>query len=106
MRMAMDDFFVQDERAEYRWTLTETKTGPGGTSLRVHISGFEISQIGADGLITSSQGHFDGAEYQRQLQFGELPLFGDAGSYFCSAGFTYPCWRTFFKSGRMLRYVT
>jgi hypothetical protein len=25
--------------------------------------------------------------------------------YLLSAGFTYPCWRTFFRSGRMLRYV-
>jgi hypothetical protein len=32
--------------------------------------GFEKWRIGADGLIASSQGHFDAAEYRRQLQQG------------------------------------
>ena len=26
--------------------------------------------VGADGLIAASKGHYDEAEYQRQLQFG------------------------------------
>jgi len=36
----------------------------------VHISGFEQWRIGPDGLIAESRGHFDQAEYERQLQHG------------------------------------
>jgi len=50
--------------------LTGTNTGPGGTGHRVRISGFEVWQIGADGLIASSEGHFDTSEYQQQLEHG------------------------------------
>jgi predicted ester cyclase len=67
MRVVMDEVLVRDDRAEYRWTLSGTNTGPGGTGHRVRLSGFELWQIGADGLIASSQGHFDISEYQRQL---------------------------------------
>jgi predicted ester cyclase len=67
MRVVMDDLVAQGDRARYHWTLTGTHTGPGGTGNKVCISGFEIWRIGADGLIASSEGHFDSAEYQRQL---------------------------------------
>jgi uncharacterized protein (TIGR02246 family) len=70
LRLVMDDILVQGDRANYHWTLIGTNTGPGGTGHRVHISGFEIWQIGADGLIASSQGHFDITDYQRQLERG------------------------------------
>ena len=71
MRVVMDELLVQgDGRAEYHWTLIGTNTGPGGTGNRVRISGFERWKIQADGLITSSQGCFDSAEYQRQLERG------------------------------------
>ena len=51
----------------YHWTLTGTNTGPGGTGKSVRISGFEQWQFGPDGLIADSLGHFDAADYQRQL---------------------------------------
>ena len=70
MRVVMDEVLVQGDRAEYHWTLIGTNTGPGGTGHRVRISGFELWQIGADGLIASSQGHFDSSEYLRQLERG------------------------------------
>jgi len=54
----------------YRWTLDGSNTGPGGTGRRVHISGYEEWTIGADGLIAKSLGHFDAAEYERQLDEG------------------------------------
>ncbi len=54
----------------YRWTLTGTNTGPGGTGRPVRISGYEEWTLGADGLIARSSGHFDAAEYQRQLGAG------------------------------------
>jgi ornithine cyclodeaminase/alanine dehydrogenase-like protein (mu-crystallin family) len=44
----------------------------------VQISGFEEWQIGGDGLIAESQGHFDAAAYQRQLESGfSIPRFLD-----------------------------
>jgi predicted ester cyclase len=52
----------------YRWTLTGTSSGSGGTGNRVRISGYEEWTIGADGLISSSLGHFDEADYARQVQ--------------------------------------
>jgi hypothetical protein len=51
----------------YRWTLTGTNTGPGGTGRRVRIGGSEEWTIGRDGLIERSLGHFDEADYRRQL---------------------------------------
>jgi uncharacterized protein (TIGR02246 family) len=68
--VVMDDVVVQGDRAQFHWTLIGTNTGPGGTGHRVRISGFELWQIGADGLIASSQGHFDSSEYHRQLERG------------------------------------
>ena len=70
LRVVMDGVLLRSDRTEYRWTLIGTNTGPGGTGHRVRISGFELWQIGADGLIASSQGHFDDAEYQRQRDRG------------------------------------
>jgi hypothetical protein len=52
---------------EYHWTLVGTNTGPGGTGNRVRISGYEEWTIGSDGLIAASLGHFDEADYARQL---------------------------------------
>jgi hypothetical protein len=70
IRVVMDDICVRDGAAYYYWTLTGTNTGPGGTGHRVRVSGFEIWQIGDDGLISSSRGQFDSTEYQRQLEGG------------------------------------
>lgn len=66
----MDNTLIQGGSAVYRWTLSGTNTGPGGTGKRVRISGFEIWRIGADGLIAESQGHYDAAVYQHQLKHG------------------------------------
>jgi len=66
----MDDVLAEGDRLEYHWTLTGTNSGPGSTGHRVSISGFESWQMGADGLIATSLGHFDSAEYQRQLEHG------------------------------------
>jgi SnoaL-like domain len=71
MRVQMADIAVlPGGAAVYRWILTGTNTGPGGTGKRVHLDGFEEWEVGADGLIARSLGHFDKAEYQRQLQQG------------------------------------
>lgn len=71
MQLLMDDLAVRDDgRVEYHWTLVGTNTGPGGTGNRVRISGFEEWTIGGDGLVAESQGHYDQAEYDRQLEHG------------------------------------
>jgi uncharacterized protein (TIGR02246 family) len=70
MVVAMDGAEVAGDHAVYRWTLTGTNTGPGGTGKAVHNSGREEWTIGPDGLIAASKGHFDESEYQRQLKAG------------------------------------
>jgi len=63
MQVLFDDL----RGSEYHWTLVGTNTGPGGTGNHVRISGYEEWTIGPDGLIAASLGHFDEAEYARQL---------------------------------------
>ena len=70
MVVQMDGVSLDGGRAVYRWTLTGTNTGPGGTGKPVRISGYEEWTLGADGLIAESGGHFDEAEYHRQLNAG------------------------------------
>ena len=59
--------------ATFHWTLTGTNTGPGGGGKHVRIDGYELWKID-NGLITESKGHFDAAEYERQLEQGVEPL--------------------------------
>jgi len=73
LEVRLDDVQFQGDRTVYRWTLAGTNTGPGGTGQRVRISGFEVWRIGDDGLIAESQGHFDSADYSRQLERIEGP---------------------------------
>jgi len=68
MVVAMDGVTLDGSHAVFRWTLTGTNTGPGGTGNAVHISGYEEWTFTADGLIAESRGHFDAAEYERQLK--------------------------------------
>jgi uncharacterized protein (TIGR02246 family) len=70
LRVSMDDVLVREEEVEYHWTLIGTNTGPGGTGNSVRITGYEAWQVGDDGLIAKSRGHFDALEYQRQLDQG------------------------------------
>jgi uncharacterized protein (TIGR02246 family) len=70
LTVEMDGVGDRAGKTIYRWTLTGTNTGPGGTGARVRISGFEEWQIGEDDLIAHSQGHFDASDYQRQTQGG------------------------------------
>jgi hypothetical protein len=71
MQVLMDDLVVQGDNTDYRCTLLGTNTGPGGTRCRVRISGFEDWTTGDDGFIAASLGHYDRAEYDRQLEHGE-----------------------------------
>jgi nuclear transport factor 2 (NTF2) superfamily protein len=67
LRVYLDNLAVVGDRVEYHWTLVGTNTGPGGTGRSVRISGMERWKFGDDGLIASSDGKFDVAEYNRQL---------------------------------------
>ena len=74
LAVRMDGLSVDRGRIVYRWTATGTNSAPGGTGRSVRFSGHEEWTIGADGLIVESKGHFDEAEYQRQLRVGFGPL--------------------------------
>jgi predicted ester cyclase len=67
LRVMMDSVDVEGELAIFRWTLDGHNTGPGGSGAHVRISGFEEWHIGNNGLIARSRGHFDAADYQRQI---------------------------------------
>lgn len=71
--VAMDSLVPAGDLVRYHWTLTGTNTGPEGTGHPVRISGFEEWRFGPDGLVAESQGHFDAAEYDRQLRGGATP---------------------------------
>jgi len=73
MVVKMDKVSQDGSHAIFRWTWTGTNTGPEGTGKSVRISGYEEWTIGADGFIAESKGHFDEAEYQRQLNSGAPP---------------------------------
>jgi steroid delta-isomerase-like uncharacterized protein len=73
MVVKLDEVRGDGNRATFRWIWTGTNTGPGGTGKSVRIKGYEEWIIGADGLIAESMGHYDEAEYRRQLQAGAPP---------------------------------
>ena len=70
MVLEMDSLRVTPGGAEYHWTFRGTNTGPGGTGMAVRFSGYEEWTLDDDGLLTQSLGHFDEAEYARQLELG------------------------------------
>ena len=70
MIVTFDKLELRPNATAFHWTLIGTNTGPGGTGKSIRISGYELWQIGDDGLIAQSEGHFDSAEYERQLEYG------------------------------------
>ncbi len=67
MQVLMDGLLVEGGHTVYHWTLIGTNTGPRGSGRSVRVSGLEEWKIGGDGLIGESRGHFDAADYERQL---------------------------------------
>jgi nuclear transport factor 2 (NTF2) superfamily protein len=64
----MDDLVLREDNVvEYRWTFTGTSAETGNS---VRVPGYEEWTITPDGLIAESRGHYDQAEYDRQLQHG------------------------------------
>jgi predicted ester cyclase len=70
MIVTMDDVTHTSDGTKFHWRLTGTNTGPGGTGKRLRISSYELWKIDEDGFIAESKGHFDSAEYERQLKLG------------------------------------
>src|SRR4051812_19285457 len=67
----MEDLIVRDDGVvEYRWTFTGTSAETGKS---VRVPGVEEWSIAPDGLIAESRGHYDQAEYDRQVQHGFVP---------------------------------
>ena len=56
-----------EDKYRFHWNFTGTNTGPGGTGRKVRISGYEEWTLGADGLVAKSLGHYDAADWDRQL---------------------------------------
>ena len=70
MIVTMDDVTHHSDGTKFHWTLAGTNTGPSGTGKHLRISGYELWKLDPDGLIAESKGHFDSAEYERQLKPG------------------------------------
>lgn len=67
----MDDLVLREDGiVEYRWTFTGTSAETGKS---VRVPGFEEWTVTPHGLIAESRGHYDQAEYDRQLQHGSGP---------------------------------
>jgi nuclear transport factor 2 (NTF2) superfamily protein len=67
----MDGLILREDGVvEYRWIFAGTSAETGKA---VRIPGFEEWTIAPDGLIADSRGHYDQAEYDRQLQHGLGP---------------------------------
>lgn len=67
MVVRLDSLREEAGATVFHWTWTGTNTGPGGTGKAVNVSGYERWTFGPNGLILTSDGHFDNADYQRQL---------------------------------------
>ncbi len=72
MVVRLDSVVATSSGARFHWLWTGTNTGPGGTGRSVRLTGYEDWTLSADGLIAQSLGHYDEAEYGRQLK-GDVP---------------------------------
>ena len=65
LKVSMDALVETGEQSTVdHWTLDGHHAA---TNRHVRVSGFEEWTIGDDGLIAESKGHFDSAEYQKQI---------------------------------------
>jgi uncharacterized protein (TIGR02246 family) len=80
MLVVTDKVVPKGDIVEFHWIWTGTNTGPGGTGKAVRMVGYEEWTIDESGFIVQSKGHYDEAEYQRQLREGAPPAEGGSGS--------------------------
>ncbi|MDX1508225.1 MAG: ester cyclase [Woeseiaceae bacterium] len=67
MVVRLEKLVEQGERIEFHWRWTGTYTGPGGNGARVDLRGFEVWTFDDEGKLLQSLGHYDEAEYERQI---------------------------------------
>ena len=67
MKVVMDSMVRSGSAVRFHWTWTGTNTGPGGNGRAVNISGYEEWTLSPAGKIRQSLGHYDEAEYARQM---------------------------------------
>jgi hypothetical protein len=65
MTVTFDKLEPHADRTAFHWTLTGTHAETGNY---VQISGYELWKIDDAGLIAESSGHFDAADYERQVK--------------------------------------
>jgi nuclear transport factor 2 (NTF2) superfamily protein len=65
MIVTFDKLERRDDATAFHWTLTGTHRESGN---HVRISGYELWKFDNHGLIAESKGHFDSAEFERQLK--------------------------------------
>jgi steroid delta-isomerase-like uncharacterized protein len=70
MVVKMTQMGQEDGHPVFHWLWTGHNTGPGGTGKSVRMTGYEEWTMDANGLIAESKGHYDEAEYERQLKVG------------------------------------
>ncbi len=68
MVVEMNGLEYAGQQYRFRWSLTGKHAGTGR---KVRIGGYEDWTLGPDGLIASSLGHYDTADYDRQI--GKAP---------------------------------
>jgi hypothetical protein len=68
MTVRLESLQQEGDVTVFHWIWTGTNTGPGGTGRAVRLTGYERWTFGPNGLLLKSDGHFDAAEYQRQLK--------------------------------------
>ncbi len=68
MVVKLDSLSQENGETIFHWLWTGTNTGPGGTGKAVRMHGYERWTMSANGLIQTSDGHYDNDEYQRQLK--------------------------------------
>ena len=70
MVVRMIEVRKEGDHVIFHWHWTGTNNGPGGTGNTVDLRGYEEWTIDSDGLIQESLGHYDEAEYRRQVNAG------------------------------------
>lgn len=73
MVVKMTKITQEGDHVVFHWLWTGTNLGPGGTGKFVRMTGYEEWTLDRNGLIVESKGHYDEAEYERQLKFGAPP---------------------------------
>lgn len=67
LRITCERMGREGEAWKWFWRMRGTFSGPGGNGRRVDMRGWEVLSIAPDGRIRHAEGHYNQAEYNRQL---------------------------------------